>query len=460
MKKERKIIACLILALLIFAMWVSAGWSQDKGAPSRLPASAQAQRAKRRGMSPEEKLVRDVYARLMRYQSAAVDEQALATKTVAKPEDYLTFELRAIHTGPATEIYGKPVVELITPRDGEVLTITSNHLSKGKSSDPPHASYTAEWSTSVRRNESADSLGTERKPAVAIGEDPGRPITARTIAEMFQRGGEHFASVTAYTSYEITARLNGKQRTYRALVVYQAGQGKLGSYQTEEERSARLARVEILDNVTSEMNTVLKDESPYARSPWAKYSKSTLYLAVIRTIRETKEAGRSLIPSDAPIGYLPGDDVAPGKNDVVVSISTCTACNCPTPMSDDEWNQLHGLFPALVRAQTCKLAEATPTYNCLAWTIDDTSRWWWDEADANGDGHITVAEMSAFYTSKGKSNIAYYGNSTSDLLHVAKKSGGNGSDCSASSKLGQLMRMAHNLNQLEGGAYGNIVGGN
>ena len=33
-------------------------------------------------------------------------------------------------------------------------------------------------------------------------------------------------------------------------------------------------------------------------------------------------------------------------------------------------------------------------------------------------------------------------------------------DCPASSKLGQLMRMAHVLSQLEGGDYGNIVGDN
>jgi hypothetical protein len=197
------------------------------------------------------------------------------------------------------EIYNKQVVDLITPRDGEVISITPNHLSKHKSNDPPHASYMAEWTTSVKRNESADSFGNEKR----------------------------FANITDYTSYEVTARLNGKQRTYRALVLYHASEGKLGSYQTEEERSARLARVEILDNVTSEINTVLKDESPYARAPWATYSKSSLYHAVIRSITETKQANSPLIPADAPIGYLPGDGVSVNTTDLLM---LAAETNCST----------------------------------------------------------------------------------------------------------------------------------
>jgi len=137
------------------------------------------------------------------------------------------------------------------------------------------------------------------------------------------------------------------------------------------------------------------------------------------------------------------------------------ACQClGTTLSDAEWNSLLSEFPNLVRCQSRKLASATSTYNCLAWTLDDTSRWWWLEADANGNGKLSVSELDAFYTSKGKSNIAYYGPSTSDVVHVAKKSGGGGTGCSASSKLGQEIRMAHNLQQLEGGFYSNIVGGN
>ena len=117
--------------------------------------------------------------------------------------------------------------------------------------------------------------------------------------------------------------------------------------------------------------------------------------------------------------------------DAICQIVDCLCVG--TPLSDAEWNFLSGQsqFPNLQRCQARKLAVATSTYNCLAWTIDDTSRWWWFEAEANGDQKISVTEMSAFYTSKGKSNIAYYGPNTSDVLHVAKKAGGGGPGCRA-----------------------------
>jgi hypothetical protein len=96
----------------------------------------------------------------------------------------------------------------------------------------------------------------------------------------------------------------------------------------------------------------------------------------------------------------------------------------------------------------------------MAWTLGDTSHWIWLDADANGDEVLSVTEVTNFYASKGKHNIAFYGPSTSNVLHVARKGGGKGDDCPASSKLGHYMRMAHTLAQLEGGVYSNIVGGN
>jgi hypothetical protein len=92
--------------------------------------------------------------------------------------------------------------------------------------------------------------------------------------------------------------------------------------------------------------------------------------------------------------------------------------------------------------------------------LDDTSQWWWFQADTNNDRKLSVSELNAFYISKGKSNIAYYGTSTADVVHVAKKSGGMGVDCQISSKLGSNILIAHDMTQLQGGEYGNIVGGN
>src|SRR5438128_85361 len=48
----------------------------------------------------QQKVVRDAYVRLMRYHTAARDEQAATSGVSYKPEDYVVFELRDMHTGP------------------------------------------------------------------------------------------------------------------------------------------------------------------------------------------------------------------------------------------------------------------------------------------------------------------------------------------------------------------------
>jgi hypothetical protein len=143
--------------------------------------------------------------------------------------------------------------------------------------------------------------------------------------------------------------------------------------------------------------------------------------------------------------------------------STTADCNClcSTPLSSSEWNNLSSKFPNLVRCRTCKIGPATVVYNCLAWTVDDTTHWLWDVADTDDNDKVSVSELNAFYAARGKSNIWYYGFSVNDVQHVAKKAGGNGPDCICTSKLGPNIRMAHGKAALEGGSeYGNIVGGN
>ena len=151
-------------------------------------------------------------------------------------------------------------------------------------------------------------------------------------------------------------------------------------------------------------------------------------------------------------------------NPVSIHLGSTTAtclCGCTTRPSDSEWTEvLTWQFPKLKRCQVCKTGPYSEIYNCLAWTVDDTSQWLWLQADSSGNGFITVSEMNAYLSSLGKSNIWYYGLSTSDIKHVAKKSGGMGPDCLCSSKLGPNIRISHDMAQLEGGVYGNIVGGN
>lgn len=240
----------------------------------------------------QQKVVRDVYVCLMRYHTAARDEQAATSGVSYAPEDYVIFELRNVHSGPIEEITDRPIAELVTTGTGEVLKVTGRHLQYGKG--PKHAYYDLEWSNSL--SSTSDS---------------------ETVAEFIRSTGDKLGSVDRYTSYEVTVRLAGKARTYRAIALHRS-----------QPRSNGKAKVEILDRVTSDMNTVLHEESPRVRSPWNTYVKTSLYVAVAREISDKEKAGHPLIPKDAPIGYLPGDDAVPEAGRT--QISATSACPATT----------------------------------------------------------------------------------------------------------------------------------
>jgi len=173
-------------------------------------------------------------------------------------------------------------------------------------------------------------------------------------------------------------------------------------------------------------------------------------------------------------------DITPnvkGSNYYTFTVDASKECNCSgTQLLKHEWDT-KGKFPNLIWCHTSKLAEATPTppnesdynqpgiYNCLAWCIGENT-WFWRQASSSGGSEtVTVAEMNAFLSARGKTagTIAYYGNgtgSTAILSHVAKISGGSGSDCTASSKLGHKVGIAHDLGELADGEYGKFLGYN
>jgi len=288
MNKTRKITASLMGGLLLFAVWATSGLSKDpikRGPePARNKSTTQ---TKVRQISSEEKLVRDVYARLMRYQSAAQDELAAKAKQASSPDDYLTIELRDIRSGAVEAISGRPLSELVSPSGGAFLVVSPNHVN---GNGVPHAYYEAQWAQTL---------------AVQKTEDP-------LIGETLRRRGAQTAN--RYTSYEVTIRFQGQTRTYHALALYQLEQ--------------RPARVTIWDNIISEMNTVLKDESPRMQSPWDKYVKTNWYRAVVSEITATRQSGKPLIPDDAPIGYLPGDYISATNGDYRV-LADADPCQPP-----------------------------------------------------------------------------------------------------------------------------------
>lgn len=295
----RKVTAAVLMMLFLTAMGTTISRSQnqpgkrnpaERAAASRTGES-QLNSEKSRPMPADEKQVRDLYARLMRYQSAGVDELAAREDGSAMPESYLTFELRDIHSGSITEILDRPVSELIDDRSGAVINVTPNYAIKGD--DPVHAYYDVEW---TRVSPVADSFPTELR----LNTQP-----PQTIGELLAQNSA--AGLDRFTSYQVTVRLGGMQRTYRAIVVYSES---AKSVTKKTERAVAIERLVVFDGITAEMNSVYREESPPVRAPWNKYVKSDLYNEITTSIKAKRLAGKSLRPAEAPIGYLPGDELA------------------------------------------------------------------------------------------------------------------------------------------------------
>ncbi|HYW72033.1 MAG TPA: NBR1-Ig-like domain-containing protein [Pyrinomonadaceae bacterium] len=353
MKKAYKAILFATLLLLASAIWATVRWSQGQAPkqqvshsdPQKRPDPATRPNSPDRNTQKQseknlqdaganEKLVRDVYARLMRYQAAARDALAGGDSGQVEPNEYLTVELRDIRSGPISEIYLKPLTEMLTPRSGDLLNVKPVYFRNGD--NIPHAYYEVEWGAApttaqltIDRGPHKESLDKPATGGDRLPDTEGQlPSPVETVADMLGKGGNKFADVQGYTSYQVTIRLGGKQRTYRALVLYHLGSAMNWAYQTEAERSDALAHVEVLDSITSEINTVLTEQAALVRSPWEKYVKSNTYLAIARAMRETKQQGRPLRPADAPLGYLPGDGVKPTK---IESAMLVAAASCDSP---------------------------------------------------------------------------------------------------------------------------------
>jgi hypothetical protein len=267
--------------------------SQRENAPAQVGDQGVATPASGEGMRPEEKTVRDAYARLMRYHTAARDEASARLGAVNKADAYMTIGVNNLRTGFMDEIFGRPLSELVTPRGGEVITLKPNYL---RGADGlAHASYGALW----------DALPEVEKSGKTSG-----PTVLQVV-------GEKYKGAVKYTSYEVTVSLEGKRRSYSAMALH-----------FNPGRAEGKPETEILDNITSEMNTVLAERSPRVRSPWAKYVKSDLHEAIVNSIRAKEQVGAPLIPADAPIGYLPGDEIEAANN---LQASAAASCQPPPP---------------------------------------------------------------------------------------------------------------------------------
>lgn len=144
-----------------------------------------------------EKLIRDTYKKLEAYNAAAQVMQNEFTRKVFRPDASLRFDLGDFRSGNIKEILNQPYARLITLPMGDIISLTrgSHVLDDG----PEEATFGAVW---------------ERGQYAAVF-DP-----QWTIADAFHFEPEKYFDITSYTSYQVTVRLEGRSRTYRALALF------------------------------------------------------------------------------------------------------------------------------------------------------------------------------------------------------------------------------------------------
>ena len=124
-------------------------------------------------------------------------------------------------------------------------------------------------------------------------------------------------------------------------------------------------------------------------------------------------------------------------------------------------------FPDLTDISSKTTSSTDPKYNCVAWAFKDNKRWWWPSPRAYWPSAFSgLTAIQAFESwldadgweptdnsefEKGIEKLALYTKEGSPT-HMARMLE-NGS---WTSKLGQSIDISHELNDLEGPAYGSV----
>ena len=144
-----------------------------------------------------EKVVRETYRKLEHYNAAAQLFKNEGTKKSFRSEANLSFELSDFRSGDVSDIVDKRYAELVTQPAGEIVSVTRG----GHSVDggPQEATFAAAW-------------------------EPGRYASVFdpmwTVADVFHFEPARYYDVKRYVEYQVTVKLGGKSRTYRALALF------------------------------------------------------------------------------------------------------------------------------------------------------------------------------------------------------------------------------------------------
>lgn len=332
-KARRRIIA--LSWVLILPLLPSSGYSQTRDQnpafryqqkpPSDDAVSRQrkwqAGLQERDAILKKEALVRRAYLLLMRYHRASNVEKAAQERSEHRPEADVQFELRNFHTGPVEDILDQPISDLISLPRRDYLAILPEYYHHND--DPNHVTYKIYWQNEIPP---PPAPGDDLQAASGrLSDQKPEPADAKveTTAREFLANTPDFSTVELYTSYEVTLKLAGRERNYRAMALHYIGPA-----------SPDGATIRFVDWIAGPppLSRALIEFLPPVRSPWSSYVNSPTYRAVVRAVRKAEEQHHKSIPTGAPLDYLPGDDAVPEARDqkeAKASMSTSAVCQAP-----------------------------------------------------------------------------------------------------------------------------------
>ena len=183
-----------ILTIQICLTLAGASLAQDSKQQITDTTTATAKRGK---ISLEEHLVRAAYEKVVLYNKAAQVFKSDHNQELSKTEDEISFSLTSFRTGPVQEILRKRYIDLVTPPTGDVVSLTRGIHSINKG--PEEITFEASW-------------------------EPGQYASVFdpdwTVADALNFEAAKYYDLGSYSSYTVTLKFAGKERTYRALVLF------------------------------------------------------------------------------------------------------------------------------------------------------------------------------------------------------------------------------------------------
>lgn len=206
-----------------------------------------------------QRYLHSVYGRLALYATAGQGFKTAQTDVPYRLENEIQIEIRDVRTGPIEEILDISYGSVVDRPTGYVLK-ADPHV-RAFNDGPGHIYYDMRWEL--------------REYHGGVLED----WEATTVREAFRLAGYSFKDVDHYVSYEVSMRLEGQERTYRALALHHLD----GS-------TVEGGRYDLIDMIAG--NSLIADAAretrPPIRSAWAEYARSERYLQYAEAVSPSR----------------------------------------------------------------------------------------------------------------------------------------------------------------------------